>query len=139
MVLLVTGLFFKGKVNYKSLWSVLGSGDLCSTTPSYEECNPPRQQLLVAMSSLRAQAKAGHRDILCLAAPEKEQVQSSHAAFWILQHPLMDTTGLGSASCPTRSWWHPESCPKGLVWTWFQVLQSTDVVQGPSEGPSAHD
>lgn len=34
------------------------------TAPSYQGCNSPRQQLLVAMSSLRAQAKAGHRDIL---------------------------------------------------------------------------
>lgn len=34
MVLLVMGLFFKGKVNYKSLWGVLGSGDLCLQHPA---------------------------------------------------------------------------------------------------------
>lgn len=38
------------------------------------------------------------------------------------QHPLMDTSGLGSASCPTRRGWQPVSCP--TTWTcWYLRCQ----------------
>lgn len=124
MVLLVTRLLFKGKVNYKSLWSVLGIGDLCSTTPSYDELQPTKMSAPGGPVQSEGSGKGwaqGHS--VPGSTREGAGPQQPHS-FWILQHPLMDTAGLGSASCPTRSWWHSESCPKGLGWTPLRDFQS---------------
>lgn len=138
MVLLVTGLLFKGKVNYKSLWGVLGSGDLCSTAPSYEELQPTKTTAPGGPVQSEGSGKAwtqGH------SGSTRE-----HQSRFIAATQL-------SGSYSTLSWTQPgwavppvpqgaggtlSPAPRAFGWTWFRDFQSTGAAQGPSEDPSAH-
>lgn len=73
--------------------------------------NPPKGQFLVTRSSLDTGMSLWQHQ-------RRKQGSISHAALLgplgaeqVPQHPLMETSGLGSASCPMRCWWHPAQGP----------------------------
>lgn len=137
---------------------MLGSGDVCSWSsigPSYEELQPTKVTTPGGQAQREGSGKAWTQGRLCVWQHQRrKQGHTSHRALLgslgaerVPQHPLMETSGLGSASCPMRCWWYPASCPKGPGWTCCylrcqhgpgsETSEASGAAQGPSEGRNA--
>lgn len=119
------GCFLKAKW-VKNPYGVLGSGDVWSWSsigPSYEELQPTKVTVPGGQVQSEGSGNAWTEGRVWQ-HQRRKQGHMSHKALLgplgaerVPQHPLMETSGLGSASCPMRCWWHPVSCPKGPGWT----------------------
>lgn len=137
IVLVVTGLLFKGKVNYKSLWGVLGSGDLRSTAHSYEELQPTKMTAPGGPVQSEGSGKGRQGTGTFCVWQQQRRSRSTAATQLSGSYSTLSWTQLGWAVPPIpQGAGGTQSCPKGLGWTWFRDFQSTDALQGPSEGPS---
>lgn len=135
---------------------MLGSGDVSSwssTRPSYEQLQPTKVTVPGGQVQSEGSGKAWTQGCVCVWPHQRRKWgHTSHTALLgplgaerVPQHPLMETSGLGSASCPTRCWWHPVSCPKGPGWTCCylqyqrgpgsETSEASGTAQRPYKGP----